>query len=100
MTQQFYVGIDNDNKAGLTHLGRMVRDAWVFGIIPETETCEGWDGARMQGLYEKVYAAWEPYAHIPSRLPEDLRAKHTALYEQAIVKARADGWDAELGDDE
>ncbi len=100
MTQQFYVGIDNDNKGGLTHLGRMVRDAWVFGIIPETETCEGWDGARMQGLYEKVYAAWEPYAHIPSRLPDDLCAKHTALYEQAIVKARTDGWDAELGEDE
>ncbi|MEQ1668233.1 MAG: hypothetical protein ABL868_07245 [Sulfuriferula sp.] len=40
------------------------------------------------------------FGHIPSRLPEDLRAKHTALYEQAIVKARADGWDAELGEDE
>ena len=100
MTQQFYVGINNDDKGGLTHLGRMVRDAWVFGIIPETETCEGWDGARMQGLYEKVYAAWEPYAHIPSRLPDELRAKHTALYEQAIVKARDTGWDAELGEDE
>lgn len=100
MTQQFYVGIDKDSQGGLTHLGRMVRDAWVFGIIPDTETCAGWDGARMQGLYEKVYAAWEPYAHIPSRLPEALRARHTALYEQAIVKARTDGWDAELGDDE
>ncbi|MFA5170510.1 MAG: hypothetical protein WC426_03010 [Sulfuriferula sp.] len=100
MTQQFYVGINNDDKGGLTHLGRMVRDAWVFGIIPDDETCEGWDGARMQGLYEKVYAAWEPYAHIPSRLPDDLRAKHTALYEQAIVKARETGWDAELGEDE
>lgn len=100
MTQQFYVGIDNDDKGGLTHLGRLVRDAWVFGLLPETETCVGWDGARMQGLYEKVYEAWKPYAHIPSRLPEDLREKHTALYEQAIAKARATGWDAELSEDE
>mgnify|MGYP007006692348 CR=1 FL=1 len=91
MTQQFYVGIDNDNKGGLTHLGRMVRDGWIFGIIPETETCEGWDAARMQGLYEKVYAAWEPYAHLPSRLPQDLREKHAKLYAAAIDTARADG---------
>ena len=100
MTQQFYVGIDNDDKGGLTHLGRLVRDAWVFGLLPETETCVGWDGARMQVLYEKVYEAWKPYAHIPSRLPDNLRDKHTALYEQAIAKARATGWDAELGEDE
>lgn len=100
MTQQLYVGIDNDAKGGLTHLGRMVRDAWVFGILPETETCEGWDSARMQTLYEQVYAAWEPYAHLPSRLPENLRERHAQLYAQAISTARDDGWDAELGEDE
>ena len=100
MTLQTYVGIDQDNNGGLTHLGRMVRDAWVFGILPETETCEGWDAAQMQNLYEQVYAAWEPYAHIPSRLPEALREKHTRLYAAAITTARKDGWDAELGEDE
>ncbi len=100
MTQRVYAGIDQDEKGGLTHLGRVVRDAWVFGIIPETETCVGWDAARMQGLYEQVYAAWEPYAHIPSRLPEGLRERHTQLYATAIANAKRDGWDAELDDDE
>jgi len=100
MTQQLYVGIDKDEKGGLTHLGRMVRDAWVFGILPETETCTGWDFARMQNLYEQVYAAWEPYAHLPSRLPEGLRERHARLYAQAIATARDKGWDAELGEDE
>ena len=100
MTQQLYVGIDKDEKGGLTHLGRMVRDAWVFGILPETETCTGWDFARMQNLYEQVYAAWEPYAHLPSRLPDGLRERHTKLYAQAIATARDKGWDAELGEDE
>ena len=100
MTLKVYAGIDQDEKGGLTHLGRMVRDAWVFGILPETETCAGWDGARMQNLYEQVYAAWEPYAHLPSRLPDALRERHATLYAQAIADARSQGWDAELGEDE
>jgi len=100
MSKQVYAGIDKDNKGGLTHLGRMVRDAWVFGLLPDSETCEGWDAAQMQNLYEQVYAAWEPYAHLPSRLPEALREKHARLYAEAITTARKDGWDAELGEDE
>jgi hypothetical protein len=100
MTLQTYIGIDQDQKAGLTHLGRIVRDAWVFRILPETETCAGWDSARMQNLYEQVYSAWEPYAHLPSKLPDDLREHHTRLYAAAISTARNDGWDSELGEDE
>lgn len=60
MTKQHYAGIDQDENGGLTHLGRVVRDAWVFGILPESETCAGWDGSQMQNLYEQVYAAWGP----------------------------------------
>lgn len=58
------------------------------------------DALETQNLYEQVYAAWEPYAHLPSRLPNDLREKHTKLYAQAIETARNEGWDAELGEDE
>ncbi len=100
MTQQFYVGIDHDTNGGLTHLGRIVRDAWVFGLLPEAETCAGWDASRMQNLYERVYAAWQPYAHLPSRLPPALRERHSQLYEQAMTVARNEGWNAELGEDE
>lgn len=100
MNQQTYVGVNRDTNAGLTHLGRMVRDAWVFGILAESETCAGWDAARMQNLYEQVYAAWEPYAHLPSLLPENLRERHARIYGQAIASARTEGWDPELADDE
>ncbi|PSJ17860.1 hypothetical protein [Nitrosomonas supralitoralis] len=100
MIEQIYVGIDLDENEGLTHLGRIVRDAWVFSILPESETCAGWSGAQMQSLYEKVYAAWEPYAHLPSRLPDELREKHARLYEQAIINAKKKGWDTELDEDD
>ncbi len=100
MTDLKYVGIDQDNNNGLTHLGRIVRDAWIFGILPETETCAGWDYAKMQNLYERVYAAWEPYAHLPSRLPEELQNKHTRIYDQAITTAKEKGWNPELNDED
>ncbi|UJP05375.1 MAG: hypothetical protein LZF61_11190 [Nitrosomonas sp.] len=100
MQELVYAGIQEDENEGLTHLGRVVRDAWVFGIIPETETCTGWSGAQMQVLYEKVYAAWEPYAHLPSRLPDELRERHMLIYEQAISAAKNKGWSAELGEDD
>ncbi|MES1981265.1 MAG: hypothetical protein V4443_02200 [Pseudomonadota bacterium] len=100
MTSQNYAGVYNDTDNGLTHLGRMVRDAWVFGILPQTETCEGWDSSRMQTLYDAVYKAWAPYAHLPSRLPDELRARHTAIYAEAIDTARTEGWTGLIEDDD
>jgi len=100
MTDQRYIGFELDENGGMTHLGRIVLDAWVFDILPENETCAGWTSSQMQILYEKVYAAWEPYAHLPSRLPEELRKRHTRLYEQAIATAKSRGWDPELNDDD
>lgn len=99
MNEQNYAGIDQDVDGGLTPLGRMVIDAWVFGILPESETCAGWDMSRMQVLYEEVYAAWEPYSHLPSLLPPELRERHSALYAQRIAIARDSGWDADLSDE-
>ncbi len=100
MTTKFYVGINQDENGGLTPVGRIVRDAWVFNILPESETCTGWNIAQMQKLYEQVFVAWEPYAHLPSRLPDELQQRHAQIYTQAIDKAKREGWDAELGDNE
>ena len=36
-----YIGIDKDTNGGMTHLGRIVMDGWLFGFIPESETCAG-----------------------------------------------------------
>lgn len=75
--------------------GNIIRDAWVFGILPETQTCEGWPQARIEALYDEVSAAWEPYGHLPSALPDELREKHRRIYAEAIAQARAKGWDPE-----
>lgn len=98
--EQTYVGIDRDEQGGMTRLGQIVKDAWVFGLLPETETCAGWSAARMQALYEKVDAAWEPFGHLPSRLPEELRARHARIHGAAMAQARQKGWNPELGEDD
>lgn len=97
---QKYVGIYNDQAGGMTHLGRVVMDAWVFEIIPMTETCEGWDAAQMQNLYEKVFAAWVPYDNLPSNLPEDYRMRHAMIYKKAMERGRDSNWNPELGEDD
>lgn len=99
MEDKTYSGIDQDADGGLTPLGRMVIDAWLFDILPESETCAGWSMERMQVLYEEVYTAWEPYSHLPSRLPPELQQRHSALYEKRIVIARNSGWDTDLSDE-
>lgn len=95
-----YAGYYEDENYGMTHFGQMVRDAWTFGLIPETEDCKGWNAAQMQMLYDKICAEWDKYGHLPSRLPEELRARHVRIYEAAIARAKADGWDPELGEDD
>ena len=91
-----YIGIDKDSFGGMTPTGSIIRDAWVFGIIPDTETCAGWTVQGIQALYDKVTAAWAPYGHLVSNLPPDLRERHQRIYEAAMREARAQGWDPEL----
>jgi hypothetical protein len=97
---QRYVGIYQDKYGGLTHLGQIVKDAWLFGIIPETETCAGWDQGQIQAIYEQVNAKWDAHGHLPSRLPPELRERHTRIYQQAIARAKAQGWNPELNEDD
>ncbi|MCL6555106.1 MAG: hypothetical protein K6T56_01955 [Burkholderiales bacterium] len=94
-----YVGLFQDGH-GLTQLGRIVVDAWVFGLIPETEDCAGWDLGRMQALMERVDAEWDKYGNLPSRLPPELKERHAALYARIMEEARRKGWDPELSEDD
>jgi hypothetical protein len=102
MTDRSYEGIDQDPTGAMNPTGNIIRDAWVFGLIPETETCAGWSLGSIQDLYEKVSRAWEPYAHIPSRLPPELLERHQRIYAAAVERARELGWnpDGALGDDD
>jgi hypothetical protein len=95
-----YAGLNQDENGGMTHLGQIVKDAWVFELIPETEDCAGWSSSQMQVLYEKVYAEWERHGHLPSCLPDGLRERYMRIHEAAIQRASEMGWDAELGEDD
>ena len=97
---KLYPGIDNDVHSGMTDIGKIIRDAWMFGILPETERCVNWDYGRIEKLYDQVHVAWQPYGHLASRLPDDLREKHSRIYSEAIERARKAGWNVELGDND
>ena len=88
-----YVGIDNDVYGGMTTIGKIIRDAWVFDLLPETETCKGWNLAGIDALLQN--AEWDKYGCLASRLPEELRQRHEAIHRTAIEQARAAGWSGE-----
>jgi len=93
-----YVGIDNDVNSGMTSIGKIIRDAWVFGLIEETQTCEGWNYAGIDALLDKVNIEWDKYGCLVSNLPEDLFERHQRIHGAAIKQAKEGGWsgDAEL----
>lgn len=88
-----YIGIDKDPEGAMNLTGRIIRDAWVFGLIPEQQTCAGWSQGTLDDLYAKVSKAWEPYGGLPSALPTELREKHQRIYAAAVENARNAGWD-------
>ena len=90
-----YVGINNEVNGGMTTIGKIIRDAWVFGIIPETETCENWNLAGIDALLDKVNAEWDKYGCLVSRLPEELFERHQKIHGEAIKRAKAAGWSGE-----
>ena len=100
MNNEAYVGVDKDVDGGFTHIGRIIMDAWAFELLPETETCAGWTASQIQLLYERVDAAWDRYGHLPSRLEEPYLSRHRRIYAAAMARAREEGWDPELGEDD
>jgi hypothetical protein len=90
-----YVGIDKDVNGGMTTIGKLIRDAWVFDLIPETETCEGWNFAGVDALLDKVNAEWDKYGCMVSHLPKELFERHQRIHNAAIEKAKAAGWSGE-----
>ena len=90
-----YVGINNDVRGAMTTIGKIIRDAWVFELIPETETCEGWNQGQMDVLLDRVNAEWDKYGCMVSLLPTDLRERHKRIHDIAFANAKAAGWSGE-----
>ncbi len=95
-----YVGIDNDLNGGMTTIGKIIRDAWVFELIPETQTCEGWNLAGIDALLQKVNAEWDKYNCLVSCLPKDLFDRHQKIHNAALEHAKASGWSGEVETDD
>lgn len=95
-----YVGIHNDVRGGMTTIGKLVRDAWVFGLLPETETCEGWNLAGIDALLQKVNAEWDKYGCMVSYLPQELFERHQRIHGEWLEKARESGWSGETETDD
>jgi len=95
-----YEGIDKDPHGAMNPTGNIIRDAWVFGIIPETETCSGWTIQGIDNLYDKVAEAWEPFGNLASNLPDELKTRHQRIYDAAVTRARELRWNPELEDED
>ena len=95
-----YVGLENEVNGGMTTIGKIIRDAWVFGLLAETETCKGWNLAGIDALLQKVNAEWDKYGCLVSHLPEDLAQRHRRIHGEAMKKARAAGWSGEQETDD
>jgi len=95
-----YVGLDKELMGGMTTIGKIIRDAWVFEIIPETETCGGWNLAGIDGLLQKVNAEWDKYGCLFSHLPKELKERHERIHGAAFEKAKAAGWSGEFETDD
>ena len=95
-----YVGINNEVNGGMTTIGKIIRDAWVFGLIEETETCEGWNFAGVDALLDKVNVEWDKYGCQVSALPPELFEKHQRIHSKAIEEAKQSGWSGEAETDD
>ncbi len=90
-----YVGLNNEINGGMTTIGKIIRDGWVFGLIEETETCEGWNLGGIDALLQKVNNEWDKYGCMVSYLPPELRERHQSIHEAAIHNAKMSGWSGE-----
>ena len=100
MPEQIYAGIYDDESGGLSPTGRIIMDAWVFEIIPVSETCEGWNSSQVEELSRKVAAAWQQYDSSPRNLPDDMRMRHAMMYQQAKMRGERVVWDPNIDGDE
>lgn len=96
---QPYIGIHDDLYGGMTDIGRIIRDAWAFGLIPETETCKGWLLPAIQELSDQTHARWQSHGFRVANLPPEIRERYLRIQNAALARARAAGWQPEDLDD-
>jgi len=99
-SERSYVGVDKDLNGGMTPIGKMIRDAQVFGLLLEEETCEGWNSQRIDALLEKVNKEWDKYGCMVRNLPPELFERHQRIHGDALKRANSEGWTGESETDD
>jgi len=96
-----YAGIDKDEGGGMSPTAKIVRDAWAFGLIPETETCEGWRVHQIEALWVQVNSEWDKYGFRVGAMPPEVQERYLRIQKAAVDRAKAAGWSGaqELEDD-
>ncbi|CCQ75101.1 conserved protein of unknown function [Magnetospira sp. QH-2] len=80
---------------GMTDTGKIIRDGWVFGHIPESETCEGWMVQGIQTLWDKVNQSWVDVGFRVDNLSPEQRERFDRIQAEAVERAKKAGWDPE-----
>lgn len=96
LKKKIYEGIDNDPSNGMSDTGRIIRDAWAFGLLPETETCKGWNDQRISALWEQTQEEWRKYDYKVGGLPEDILERYMRIQKSWIERAKEKGWDPSI----
>jgi hypothetical protein len=96
MSGKIYVGLDNDDFGGMTPIGNVIRDAWMFDLLPDTENCENWSYDRLRALHDQVMTEWDKHGCLVSNLPDDLKQRHKEINDKALKIARERGWKAAM----
>lgn len=91
-----YIGVDKDIYGGMTMIGKVIRDAWVFELLSEEETCEGYNFAGIDALYDQVNAEWDKYGCLVRNLPKPIFERHQRIHDTAFARAKAAGWSGEI----
>ncbi|MCH9741913.1 MAG: hypothetical protein K0U21_01765 [Proteobacteria bacterium] len=92
---QTYPGLDNDQWGGFTHTGEIIRNARIFGFIPENETCQGWRMDQIEVLWDKVNDYWDQHGAQANKLPPEVFSKFEQVHAAAMEKAKSMGWTPE-----
>ena len=100
MPEKIYCGLDKDRYSGMTPIGNIIKDAWLFDILPQTETCENWTHSQLKIISEKVKIEWDKYGCLVSNFPDDLEQRHAEINGKAVKNVRELGWDPTPPEDE
>jgi hypothetical protein len=96
-----YEGINNDKYGGMTQLGQIIKDAWAFELLDESETCEGWQLHKIEQLWDQVHKVKHKAGPSVSFWPKEIQERHKRINEQAMKIAREKGWNpnADIADE-